>query len=108
MLSQPYVPLVDYVFPVEGAREVVVRIRSGEKYIVGAAEALQGLRGQIVKCNLASMYGDRSPGRAYLVRFHKPVKPWWLEGDSPKTERIREFWFAPSDLRKIRIKGNAR
>jgi hypothetical protein len=97
MLFRSSPKTVDPLFPIEGGREVVIRIKSGDKYLPGAKKALNGIHGHIVYCNLTSMYGVKCPGKAYLVRFKKPVKAWWPNGDP-----LREFWLSPADIRKTR------
>jgi hypothetical protein len=96
---------IDPVFAVKCTREVVVRFRSKseEKYVPGTRAALNGRRGRIVLCNLTSMYGERQPGKAYLVVFNEPVKPWWQGGKAAhKADRVKQYWFCPNDLKKVK------
>src|SRR5262245_33405917 len=88
------------VYDIEGGREVVVRIRrrNVERYPEGTRAHLQGVKGYVVLCNEVSMWGGDPgrPGRAYKVRFHRPVRAWWGR------YRIHCWWFSPADLRKTR------
>jgi hypothetical protein len=99
MLFRSSPKTVDPLIPIQCEREVVIRIKSGDKYLPGAKKALNGIRGRIVLCNLTSMYGVKCPGKAYLVRFNKPVKAWW-----PGDHVVKEFWVSPTDVRKVRAR----
>lgn len=87
------------VYPIEDAPRVVVRIEVGahQKYPEGIYRSLNGRRGSVIRCNERSMYGNPFDSRAYLVRLDCPVRAWWSDWSW-----IREQWFAPSDLRKVR------
>lgn len=78
---------------------IVVRIRivDPEHYPEGAAKALDGHKGVIVKINPRSMYGRPSPGPAYLVKLLVPIQAWWN-----KKEQMVSFWIAKSDLRRVK------
>ncbi len=84
---------------IAGGRDVIVRIKVGDhkKYPDGLARALNGARGQVIKINDQSIYGDPCLSRAYLVKFNRPIRAWWSDWTW-----VRQWWFAPKDLRKCK------
>lgn len=79
----------------EGTR-VQVKITDPARYAVGAAEALNGLRGTIERNEPCSFNGEPSPGPASLVRFDAPAPRWHTHGSETLA-----FWFPPHEVEPL-------
>jgi hypothetical protein len=70
-------------------QRVRVRIVNPKEYAMGAAESLDGKTGTIERL--------RSDGKAWLVAFDAPAKPWWTHGGA-----CSGFWHAPEELEALK------